>query len=147
MARMRADDADRKEGSMLVHEELSREIIGSAMTVLNHLGPGLNEKLYERALVLELKERGLPVETQQPFEVFYKGTYIGKLVPDLVVDQRVIVDTKVVECFHDIHIAQVLGYLSITKLELGLLLNFKGPKLEWKRVVRSHSSPDPTPSS
>jgi GxxExxY protein len=122
---------------MLIHEEISREIIGSAILVMNTLGPGLGEKLYERALIHELQDRGLTAETQQQFDVYYKLHYIGKLIPDLLVNRLVIVDTKVVECFHDVHIAQVLGYLSITQLELGLLLNFKGPKLQWKRVVRT----------
>ena len=122
---------------MLVHEALSREIIGAAMAVLNELGPGLKEKLYERALILELSARNITAETQQEYPVYYRGQLIGKLIPDLVVASKVIVDTKVIEAFHDIHFAQMIGYLTITKLELGLIINFKGPKLEWKRVVRT----------
>jgi GxxExxY protein len=123
--------------SELIHEDLSRQIIGAAMTVLNELGPGLGEKLYENALVIELAERGLCAETQQDFPVYYKRHFIGKLIPDLIVNTQVIVDTKVIECFNQNHFAQVMGYLAITRLELGLLLNFKYPKLQWRRIVRS----------
>ena len=120
----------------LIHEELSGSIIGAAMTVLNELKPGLDEKLYENALVIELRERGHVVTQQRSFEVEYKGRPIGRLVPDLIVDDLVIVDPKVATAFTDTHLAQMTGYLAITGLRLALLLNFKYAKLEWKRVVR-----------
>jgi GxxExxY protein len=120
----------------LIHEELSKQIIGAAMEVLNTLKPGLDEKLYENALVIELRERGHAVEQQRSFPVDYKGESIGTLIPDLIVDGKVIVDPKVVTAFNDTHIAQMTGYLAITDLRLALLLNFKSAKLEWKRVVR-----------
>jgi len=120
----------------LVHEELSKQIIGAAMEVLNTLKPGLDEKLYENALVIELRERGHFVEQQRSFPVEYKGAGIGTLIPDLIVDGKVVVDPKVVTAFNDSHIAQMTGYLAITDLRLAILLNFKSAKLEWKRVVR-----------
>jgi GxxExxY protein len=120
----------------LVHKDLSESIIGAAMAVLNVLKPGLDEKLYERALIIELQKRGHKVETQRQFEVYYDGQLIGKLVPDLIVDDLVIADPKVVSMFHENHIAQMIGYLSITGMKLALLLNFKNAKLQWKRVVR-----------
>ncbi|MBI3415082.1 MAG: GxxExxY protein [Verrucomicrobia bacterium] len=120
------------------HEEITRDIIGAAMAVLNELKPGLDEKLYENALVIELVARGHAVEQQREFPVHYRGHFIGKLIPDLIVDGKVIVDPKVVTTFSDTHIAQMLGYLNITDLEVALLLNFKEAKLDWKRVVRSH---------
>jgi GxxExxY protein len=120
----------------LIDKDLSESIIGAAMTVLNALKPGLDEKLYERALVIELRKRGHKVDTQRKFKVYYDGQLIGNLVPDLIVDDRVIADPKVVAAFHDKHIAQMIGYLSITNLKLALLLNFKNAKLDWKRVVR-----------
>jgi GxxExxY protein len=119
----------------LVHKELSESIIGAAMTVLNALKPGLDEKLYERALVIELQKRGHRVETQRQFPVFYNDQHIGTLVPDLIVEDAVIVDIKVVAAFNDTHVAQMLGYLNVTKKRLALLLNFKNARLEWKRVV------------
>ena len=120
----------------LVHDELSKQIIGAAMEVLNTLKPGLDEKLYENALVIELRERGYVVEQQRTFPVEYKGKSIGTLIPDLIVDGKVIVDPKVVTAFNDTHIAQMTGYLAITGLRLALLFSFKSAKLEWKRVVR-----------
>ena len=106
------------------------------MAVLNELKPGLDEKLYERALVIELQARGHRLEQQKPYPVTYRHITIGTLVPDLVVDEKVIVDPKVVTHFTDTHLAQMLGYLAITGLEVGLLINFKDSKLGWKRIVR-----------
>ena len=120
----------------LVHKELSESIIGAAMAVLNELKPGLDEKLYERALVIELGKRGHRVEQQKEFPVYYDGQKIGALIPDLIVDERVVCDPKVVSAFNETHSAQMLGYLAITGLRLALLLNFKSAKLEWKRIVR-----------
>jgi GxxExxY protein len=118
------------------HEELTGKIIGAAMAVLNELKPGLDEKLYENARVIELAARGHKVEQQREYPVHYRGHFIGKLAPDLIVDGTVIADPKVVSEFNDIHAAQMLGYLNITGLEVALLLNFKKAKLEWKRMVR-----------
>ena len=118
------------------HEEISREIIGAAMQVLNELKPGLDEKLYERALMIELEGRGMVVEQQRRFEVCYQEKPIGTLIPDLIVNGLVIVDTKIVSDFNKSHIAQMLGYLAITNFELALLVNFKHSQLQWKRVVR-----------
>jgi GxxExxY protein len=120
----------------LIHKELSEQIIGAAMVVLNELKPGLDEKLYERAMVIELEERGRALNQQKRFAVHYKKHKIGELIPDLIVDELVIVDTKVVTAFSDTHIAQMTGYLSHTGLRLGLLLNFKYATLQWKRVVK-----------
>ena len=106
------------------------------MAVLNELGPGLDEKLYERALVIELCKRGHKVEQQKSFPVHYSDELIGTLVPDTIVDDLVIADPKVVESFNETHMRQMIGYLTITKLKLALLLNFKYSKLEWKRIVR-----------
>ncbi len=120
----------------LVHEELSGKIIGAAINVLNELKPGLDEKLYERALMIELQRRGHTVEAQRKFPVLYRSELIGDLVPDLIVDNLVVVDPKVVVAFNEAHIAQMIGYLTISGLELALLLNFKSARLEWKRVVK-----------
>ncbi len=123
-----------------LHEELSGRIIGAAMTVLTALKPGLDEKLYENALVIELNEKGLRADQQRRYPVNYRGHLIGALVPDLVINETVIVDAKVVTAFHDEHLAQMLGYLAITGLELALLLNFRYSKLQIKRVARNQNS-------
>jgi GxxExxY protein len=131
----------------MIHEELSGRIIGAAMEVLNELKPGLDEKLYERAMIIELKHRGHSLSVQSSFPVSYRGELIGNLIPDLIVDGAVIVDPKVVSCFTDTHVAQMIGYLNITRLDLSLLINFKNARLEWKRVLRpqepnERSNPD-----
>jgi len=118
------------------HAVLSRKVIGAAMRVLNALRPGLDEKVYENALVVELEYAGEVVEQQRQFPVHYRGQLVGKLIPDLIVGESVIVDAKVVSGFSDAHISPMLGYLSITNLRLALLLNFKYPKLEFRRIVR-----------
>jgi GxxExxY protein len=126
------------------HEDITKEIIGAAMAVLNELKPGLDEKLYENALVIELAARGHAVEQQRQYPVHYRGQFVGKLVPDLIVSGKVLADPKVVTAFSDAHIAQMLGYLNITGLEVALLLNFKEATLTWKRVVRERKGKAPT---
>src|SRR5881394_3427666 len=125
MTRMGADKGEKKsvisvasvvKNRDMKHEELTAEIIGAAMAVLNELKPGLDEKLYEDALVIELVTRGYKAEQH----------------PDLIVDGKVIADPKVVTAFNDTHIAQMLGSLNVTGLEVALLLNFKEAKLTWK---------------
>ena len=122
----------------IIHEELSGKIIGAAMDVLNELKPGLDEKLYERALVIELQRRGHVVDAQRSYPVFYQSQLIGNLLPDLIVDDTVIVDPKVVSAFNEAHTAQMIGYLAISQLDLALLLNFKSTRLAWRRIVREH---------
>jgi GxxExxY protein len=128
-----AEDAENAEG------ELTGRIIGAAIRVLDALRPGLDEKLYENALVIELAKQGLQPEQQKSFPVHYNGKFIGKLIPDLIV-KDVVVDAKVVTAFTPDHIAQMLGYLNITSLPLGLLLNFRYRKLQIKRVILNESS-------
>jgi GxxExxY protein len=129
---------------MMKHEIITKDIIGAAITVLNALKPGLDEKLYENALVIELMARGHTVEQQREYPVHYRGQFIGKLVPDLIVDGKVIADPKVVTAFTDTHLAQMIGYLNITGLEVALLLNFKEAKPTWKRVVQGNQE-EPSP--
>ena len=114
--------------------DLVRHVARAAMTVLNELKPGLDEKLYERALVIELRERGRKVNQQKRFTACFKEHDIGTLIPDLIVDELVIVDTKVATTFNESHIAQMTGYLSHTGLRLGLLLNFKHANLDYSRT-------------
>jgi GxxExxY protein len=121
--------------SDLVHNEISKDIIGAAMAVLNELKPGLDEKIYERALVIELNERKHTTNQQKQFPVHFKDQRIGILIPDLIVDDQVIVEAKVATMINDSHVAQLIGYLSHTGLRLGLILNFKHAKLQWKRIV------------
>jgi GxxExxY protein len=114
--------------------DLSRIVIGAAMKVLNTLKPGLDEKLYERALIIELAKNNVRCEQQKQYDVLYDGQLIGTLIPDLIIDGRLIVDSKVVTEFNDSHVAQMLGYLNITGLTTALLLNFKHADLGIKRI-------------
>ncbi len=119
----------------LVEKELTFQVVGCAMAVLNELGHGLREKTYERALCIELKHQGLAFQQQHIYPVNYRGEHIDDYIPDLEVDSRLIVEAKTVEKIIDAHIGQVLNYLKITGLEAGVILNFKHAKLEWKKVV------------
>ena len=125
-------DAHRYDGP---HAALTFQIIGCAMEVLNELGHGLHEKPYENALVVEFGLRKLRAGQQRRFEVSYKSVPVGEFVPDLVVDDAVIVDAKVIDRIGEIERGQMLNYLRITKLRVGLILNFRRPKLEWERVI------------
>ena len=105
------------------------------MEVLNELGHGLHEKPYENALVVEFGLRKIPFKQQPNFEVLYKGHKVGLFIPDLIAFDAVIVDTKVIDCITDIERGQMLNYLKITKLRVGVILNFKHARLEWERIV------------
>jgi GxxExxY protein len=119
-----------------IHKDLSEDIVGAAMTVLNKLRPGLKEKAYENALVVELLKRGHRIDQQRSFDVLYDDVVVDTLIPDLIVDGKVIVDPKYVTDFNETHYAQMIGYLAITGLRLALLFNFKEARLRWKRVIR-----------
>jgi GxxExxY protein len=103
--------------------------------VLRVLGPGFLEKVYENALLVELKEQGLKAESQVPLKVHYKGEVVGEYVVDILVEDSVILELKAVEQFQKIHEAQLLNYLKATGVNVGLLINFKHPRAEIKRMV------------
>jgi GxxExxY protein len=113
----------------------AHRIVGCAMEVLNTLGHGLLEKPYENALVVEFGLQAIPHRQQPRFNVTYKSVKVGEYVPDLICFDQIVVDTKTIERITNHEIGQMMNYLSITGLRLGLLLNFKHSKLEWKRVV------------
>ena len=114
------------------HSELTEQIIGAFYTVYSTLGYGFLEDVYVKALVIELKNRGLTPNTEQPIEVYYANQLIGKYYADVVVNDLVIVELKAVKTLIAEHEAQLLNYLKATPYEVGLLLNF-GPKPETKR--------------
>ena len=118
-----------------LHKNVTEQVIGAAMEVHRQLRNGLDEKLCENALCLELADRDISFDQQKRFPVSYKQRPIGTLIPDLVVEDSVIVEAKVAESFNDAHVSQILGYLKITGLQVGLLLNFKHASLKIKRVA------------
>lgn len=116
-------------------EEKTGEIIGAAMEVSNAIGHGFHEKIYENALVVELKIREVEVEQQRQFPVLFKSIEVGKFIPDLICYGQIVVDTKTIAQISKHETGQMLNYLRITGLKVGLIINFKHAKLEWKRVV------------
>ena len=118
-----------------VESDLVYRVTGCAMAVLNELGHGLREKTYERALCVEFAYQNICFTQQHVYPVYYRGKRVDDYIPDLEVENRLIVEMKTVSTIVDEHIGQVLNYLLITGLEAGVILNFKHAKLEWKKVV------------
>lgn len=123
------------EKDLLLNEE-SRQIIGASMEVHNFHGHGFYEKIYENSLVVEFRLRNIPLEQQKQHPVIFKNVEVGKYIPDLICFGQVIVDTKTIDRITDHEVGQMLNYLKLTGHRLGLIINFKNAKLEWKRVVR-----------
>jgi GxxExxY protein len=128
-------DLQHPENTKLLLKEETHQILGCAFDVLNEIGHGLHEKIYENALVVEFRLRGIPYEQQKRFLVIYKGVQVGEFVPDLIAFGSVIVDAKTIERINDSERGKMNNYLRIAKLCVGLSLNFKNPRLEWDRVV------------
>lgn len=118
-----------------VHKELTGEILKSIFEVHNTLGCGLLEKVYENSLVVELKLIGRQVSQQKEFKVVYKGKEVGFYYGDLIVDNKVVIEVKAVEKLDNNHRAQLLNYLRIADIKVGLLINFAKPKLEYERLI------------
>jgi GxxExxY protein len=123
------------ETEFLLKDETHR-IIGCSMEVMNEIGHGFHEKIYENALVVEFGLQDIPCVQQPEFPVIYKSTNVGTYIPDLICFSSVVVDAKTIEVITDYEIGKMLNYLKVTGLRVGLLINFKNAKLEWKRVVR-----------
>lgn len=117
---------------MLIHEEITQEIIRCFFHVYNYFGYGFSEKVYENALCIELAKAGLVVKAQEKIDVFYEQEIVGTYYADLLVDNKVIVELKSTGYLKLEHESQLLNYLKATNIEVGLLLNF-GEKAEFKR--------------
>ena len=122
-------------GHKLLFKEEVFQIVGCAMEVLNTLGHGLLEKPYENALAVEFGLRGIPFQQQPRYDVTYKGVKVGDYIPDLIVFGKIVVDSKTIDRITNVERGQILNYLKITQLRVGLILNFKRPKLEWERMI------------
>ena len=119
------------------HKDKTDLIIGAAFVVLNEVGHGYHEKPYENGLAVELMFKEIPFLQQPRYPIFYRGVQISEYVPDLIAFGKIIVDTKVIERITDHEIGQMLNDLKVDGLQVGLILNFKNPKLEVRRVVAS----------
>ena len=116
-------------------DQLTCAINGAVFEVSRILGPGFLEKVYENALLVELRQKGIKAQGQASIRVTYKDTLVGDYIADVLVDDQVIVELKTVERLEKIHEAQLLNYLKATGLKVGLLVNFKSPRAQIKRLV------------
>ena len=122
------------EPKFLLKPETER-IIGFAFEVLNEIGHGLHEKIYESALTVLFKQNNIAFDQQRRFPVLFRGVEVGEFIPDLIAFGAVIVDTKVIDRITDHERGKMLNYLHIAKLRVGLILNFKNARLEFERMV------------
>ena len=123
-----------KNVNLLLKEETAK-ILGCAFDVLNEVGHGLHEKIYENALAVAFTLAGIPFDQQRTFPVLFRGHKVGEFIPDFVVFNAVIVDPKVIDRITGHERGKMINYLRITKLRVGLILNFKHARLEWERLV------------
>jgi len=114
---------------------LSEKVLGAMFEVSNTLGAGFLEKVYERALVMELNIRGLRAAAQTSLEINYKGRIVGEYFADILVEDVLVIELKCVEHLANEHMAQCLNYLRASGRKLCLLINFQRPKVEWKRII------------
>lgn len=117
--------------------DLTEKIIGAAIEVHKRLGPGFLESVYENALVIELRKRGVKTEQQKEIRVLFEGTEVGKHRLDLFVENEIVVDLKTIKCFDDVHFVVVKSQLRAAGRKHGLLSNFANVTLEAKRVICS----------
>ena len=129
------------------YEELTEKIIGAAYSVYNQMGFGFLESVYEKCLLIELEQAGLPCQSQAPIVVYYREHMVGNFVADLVVDNSVIVELKSVSQLISAHVVQLVNYLTATGLPVGLLLNFSESGVDIKRKVRVLPDKQMLPSS
>jgi GxxExxY protein len=121
----------------LKHGLITQTVIGCAFEVINELGSGFLESVYENALLLALRQKGLAAVKQHPCKVMFRGECVGDFYADILVEGKVVVELKAVKAMAPEHQAQVINYLNATGIEVGLLINFGTQKLEYKRFTRS----------
>ena len=118
----------------LPYSDLTGSILNCCFEVMKELGPGFVENIYKNALLIAMRQKGLRVEVEQSFEVIFRGIVIGRYRTDLIVEQTVIVELKCCESLAREHQAQLFNYLKVSQLPIGLLINFRRGKLDWKRL-------------
>jgi len=129
-------DVQDGEDEGMKYAEVTEAILGCAFEVINELGAGFLESVYERALLLALRQKGLSVVSQHPIRVEFRGQSVGDFYADLFVEGKVIVELKAVKAIVPEHQAQVINYLKATGIEVGLLINFGSAKLQYRRFTR-----------
>ena len=131
-----------KEEKELPHSELTRSILGCCFEVMKELGPGFLERVYKMALLMVMRQKGLQVEVEHSYNVVFRGKIIGRYVADLVVNNTVIAELKCCENLIGEHQAQLFNYLKVSGLPVGLLVNFRRRKLDWKRLQSNEDETD-----
>lgn len=118
------------------HKELTEKIIEASLEVMKELGSGFLESVYEKALLIVLRQKDITVRSQVPLKVKFRGEVIGEFSADILADGKVIVELKAIKSLLPEHQAQLINYLKATGIDVGLLINFGTPKLEVRRVHR-----------
>lgn len=131
-----------KEEKELPYSELTGSILGCCFEVMKELGPGFLERVYKNALLMAMRQKELQVEVERSYNVIFRGKIIGRYVADLVVNDTVIVELKCCENLIGEHQAQLFNYLKVSGLPVGLLVNFRRRKLDWKRLQSNEDSLD-----
>ena len=124
-------------GRELIFKDEVYAIISSSLEIIKGIGHGLHEKPYENSLAVEFRNRGIAFEQQRSFPVVWRDTRVGGFIPDLIAYGKIVIDTKTIDRITDIERGKMLNYLRITGLPIGLIINFKKPKLEWERTILS----------
>jgi GxxExxY protein len=124
----------------MLHEELTGKILAASFDVMNELGAGFLESVYEKALAIALCERGLSIKVQHPIQVCFRGKSVGEFWADILVEEKALLELKAVKALLPEHQAQTINYLKATGIPVGLLINFGNPKLEYRRLSREKSS-------
>ena len=122
-----------------LHTEITEAVIGCAFEVINELGPGFLESVYEKPLLLALHQKGLAAVAQYPLKVSFRGENVGEFFADILVEQKVLVELKAIKMLAPEHQAQLINYLHASGIEVGLLVNFGNSKLEIKRCFESNA--------
>ncbi|MBV9216122.1 MAG: GxxExxY protein [Acidobacteria bacterium] len=123
------------------HEELTSKILECCFEVSNEMGIGFVESIYERSLTIALTQKGVDVRAQVPLKVQFRGIIVGNFIADLIVSNKVLVELKAVSRVAPEHKAQTINYLNATSIEVGLLVNFGTPRLEYYRMIPSRDYP------
>jgi GxxExxY protein len=134
------DRQDGQDEKPLLHSELTRAILGCAFEVINELGAGFLESVYEKALLLALRQKGMSATAQHPIKVMFRKECVGEFYADILVEEKVVVELKTVKAIAPEHQAQIINYLNATGINVGLLINFGSPRLEYRRFTRSKTS-------
>jgi GxxExxY protein len=117
----------------MLYEDLTGKILEACFEVSKELGIGFVESVYEKALLVALEQKGLEVRHQVPLEVRFRNMIVGEFFADVLVENKVLVELKAVKSFASEHFAQIINYLKATGIEVGLIVNFGNPKLEFRR--------------